>query len=339
MAYKSFDNGTICSLRDWIGAARGIVLLSHMNADGDAVGSMMGLATLIEQGDAAHATVTPILPNGCPKTFGWMPHSQQILNGETQQELCEQRIAEADLIICVDFNQASRIDFLEGALLQARGRKVLIDHHHSPALEQFDLVVSDPSISSASELTYWLARSLWGESRMSQDAATCLFTGLNTDTGGFAFSNEQPSLYEAAADLVRYDIHPAEIHNRIVNTFSTNKMQFFGFAIAERLRIYPQLHRAYFYISLDDQKRFGVGPEDMDGLVNYTLQMADIEAGALIREEPKRCKISFRSKYTTDVNQLAQQIGGGGHTRAAGATSLKGFSETIRDVERLLGIN
>lgn len=337
MYAENFDKQQLETIRGWVAQARQIVLLSHMNADGDACGSLLGMTLQLTR-CADSASVTPILPNGCPATFGWLPGSDRILNGDLQREACAQAIAEADLLICVDLNAASRTDFLQDDILQARARKLLIDHHHSPALDQFDLVISDDSISSTCELCTWLSEALWDNRYMDANSATCFYTGLRTDTGGFAFSCHQPSCFEAAARLVAYDIQPAEIHNRIINTFTTQRMAFYGFAISQRLRVYDGRKTAIFAFSLADQRRFSVGGEDMEGLVNYTLMMKDIEVGVLLREEEGRTKVSFRAKGNTDVNMLARQLGGGGHTKAAGATCNMPFNIAVDAVTELLGL-
>lgn len=338
MHMEHFEQQQIETIRRWTAQARRIVLVSHMNADGDACGSLLGM-TLQLSHCTASASVTPILPNGCPATFGWLPGSERILSGETQRELCSRAIAEADLLICLDLNCASRTDFLRDDIVRASAAKLLVDHHHSPALEEFDLVISDPDISSTCELCTWLSEALWDNQYMDADAATCLYTGLRTDTGGFAFSCSRPSCFEAAARLVAYDIQPAEIHNRIMNTFTTRRMAFYGFALSQRLRVYTDRKTALFAFSLDDQRRFGVGGEEMEGLVNYTLMMKDIEVGALLREEEGRTKVSFRAKGDTDVNLLARQLGGGGHTKAAGATCLMPFDEAVAAVTDILQLH
>lgn len=338
MYAKGFDTQTIETIRRWVAEAKRIVLLSHMNADGDACGSLTGLLLQLDRCLPEAVSITPILPNGCPRNFTWLPGSDRILSGETQRDLCEQRIGEADLIIGLDINQASRIDFLQEPLLHSRARKMLVDHHHDPASDQFGLIVSDPDISSTCELVVWLTQALWGERYMTAEAARCLYAGLNTDTGGFAFSCNQASCFEAAAYLVGFHIDPADIHNRIINTFSIDRMRFYGFALSERLLIYPEQRVALFHFSLDDQRRFGVGGEDMEGLINYTLMIRDVEVGALVREEAGRTKVSLRAKYDVDVNLLARQLGGGGHTKAAGATCYMTFADTLAAVRQLLGI-
>ncbi len=337
MYLKEFDSQQLATFRQWCAEARHIVLLSHMNADGDACGSLLGMALQLDQAAPQAASVSPILPNGCPRNFQWLPQSQRILSGDSQREQCRQLIAQADLILCLDFSNASRIDFLQEDLLGASARKVVVDHHHHPATEQFQLIFSDPDISSTCEFVVWLSQAVWGTQFFNADVARCLYTGLRTDTGGFAFSCSQPSCFEAAAFLVAYDINPADIHNLIVNNFTIDRMRFYGFALSQRLQVYPAQRTALFAFSLDDQRRFGVGGEEMEGLVNYTLMMSDIHTGALLREEEGRTKISFRSK-SGDVNVLARQLGGGGHTKAAGATSTLPFDQTLRLVRQLLGV-
>jgi phosphoesterase RecJ-like protein len=338
MYAETFDSQNIATLRQRVSEAQKIVLLSHMNADGDACGSILGCTLLLDQAAEKKQSVVPILPNGCPKTMEWLPASNRILSGEREREGCETAIKEADLIVCLDFNTGSRIDFLQDALAGAKAFKVLVDHHHNPAREQFDIVFSDPSISSTCELLLWLSVETWGRQYLNVDVARCLYTGLRTDTGGFAFSCSQPSCFDAAALLVSYDIHPAEIHNQITNTFTFNRMMFYGFALSHRLEIYPQQRVALFSFSIDDQQQYGVTGEDMEGLVNYTLMMTEIAVGALLREEPGRTKVSLRAKYDVNVNLLAQELGGGGHTKAAGATCPMPLDKTLAAVKRLLGV-
>ena len=338
MYEKGFDNQQVARFKQLVAEAGKIVLYSHTNADGDACGSILGLARMLESATREGCKVTKVLPNGCPRNFVWLPGAEDILSGEKERERCRKVAEEAELIVCVDLNGASRTDMLCEDIREAKCRKVLIDHHHNPVEDEFDIIFSDPKISSTCELVLWLSEALWGEDYMDCETATCLYTGLSTDTGGFAFSCEQPSCFEAAAKLVKYCINAADIHNKIINTFSVDRMQFYGFALSERMRVYPKQRVALMAFSLEDQRRFGVGGEDMEGLVNYTLMMREMEVGALLREEQGRTKVSFRAKYNVDVNVKAKELGGGGHTKAAGATCYMTFEDTLKAVERLLGI-
>ena len=306
--------------------ARNIAIISHTNADGDAVGSLLGtyhiLNKLFSGSDGmCRKSITPILPNGVPDTFRYLPGASLVLSGDMEREACEHSLATADLVICVDFNTAPRVDCLCDALSASPAKKLMMDHHHGPDTELIDVMVSVPELSSACELVYWTLTACYGETCMSRDAARCLYNGICTDTGSFAFSNEDPSVYNAAAKLVEYGIGAADIHNHIDNTFSIDKMKFWGWAICNRLKIFKEKKFAYFYFSMDDLKNGHITSAELEGLVSYTLKMKVIEVGALVREEPGRTKVSLRSKYDVDVNQIARtHFGGGGHTKASGAT-------------------
>ena len=339
MYAEVFDSHDLATFRNWTAEARSIVLLAHMNADGDACGSILGMGMMMERASGEGCDVSFILPNGCPKNFGWLPGAERILSGESQRDLCHDAISGADLIVCLDMNTLARVDMLQEDVLGATGKKVVVDHHHNTSADQFDIVFSDPHISSTCELVLWLSQALWGDRYMDERVARCLYTGLSTDTGGFAFSCDQPCCFEAASILVSYKIEPADIHNRIINTFSIDRMRFYGFALSQRLRIYPDKRVAVMAFSLNDQQQYKVGGEDMEGLVNYTLMMKDIEVGALLREESGRTKVSLRAKHDVDVNRIAMELGGGGHTKAAGATCMMSFKETLNAVEKLLGID
>lgn len=332
----NFAQEDLKRFRELIADAKRVVLVSHVNADGDAVGSVLGSLAVIG-GVNREAKITAMLPNGCPKLFGFLPGAGEIVSGDENLWRCEEAMGEADLIVGLDFNSLGRIDQLGKLLKESKGRKVLVDHHHCPEVGEFDVCFSVPELSSTCELAVWLYTKMFGDEVLNLDAGRCLLTGMCTDTGFFAYSCSRPSLFVAASKIVALGIDPTEIHNQIVNSFSVARMKFYGFAINERLRIFREKRVAYFYFSLEDQKRCGVGAEDMEGLVNYTLMMREIEVGALIREEENRTKISLRAKGSFDVNVFARKHWcGGGHTKAAGATSEASFEETVKMVEEKL---
>lgn len=317
-------------LRDWIESSKRIVVISHMNADGDAIGSLLSWYHFLGHRPSV------ILPTGCPSTFSWLPGADHIVSGNFEYKKCEQLLAESDLIIGVDFNKLSRIDILASAVQASKARKVLLDHHHNPELEAFDLVVSLPHLSSACEVVYWTLKHLWGDEAISYATARCLYTGICTDTGSFSYSSEQPSVYEAAANLVQKNIDAADIHNQINDIYTEQRLRFYGFVLTNRLRVFPESHFAYIYISLDDQKHFNISPFEMEGLVSYTMMLKDTHVGALIREEPTRNRISLRSKYDVDVNEIARKyFNGGGHIKASGGQTTTSFQETLQVIEAL----
>lgn len=317
--------------------AENIVILSHMNPDGDAVGSALGayhwLRTAFYAGREM-PQITVALPHPCPDDMRYLPDSDIIINAEDNLALCERRIAEADLIWGVDFNDSSRILPLDKALLQSNAVKMLVDHHHNPNLTLFNTVISIPDLSSTCELLYWLFVQMIGDSSIALPTARCLFHGLNTDTGCFAYANEDPSLYEAAAALLRHPIGAADVHNRTFNNYSITKMQILGFLLTQRMKIFPEVGFAYIYINAKELAQLNGTANDLEGLVNYTLMMQPMIVGAMVKETDGRVRISFRAKYDFDVNVFAKKyFGGGGHTQASGATSPFDFDTTLQVLE------
>ncbi len=329
------------ALRALLARVQNAVLVAHMNADGDAVGSLTGLYSLL--GRHTSARLTMLLPDGCPEDYRWLPHTDLILSGKDQPTECQQAIDGADLIVCVDLADLGRTGRLADSLRAATCQKLLIDHHEHSQLKiqhsEFHLEVVNPDISSACELVYWLFRDLYGADAFSPDAATSLYTGINTDTGGFSYSNRDASLYLAAAHLSQCGIDPMDINRRIKNTFTPERLRFFGHAMSQLLELYPEKSLALMTIREEEMHRFGVESPDLTGLVNEVMKLKDTDCAILLREEGDKVRLSLRSKTQYDVNQMAHDLfDGGGHQRAAGATSRLPLADTVAKVKRHLGL-
>lgn len=333
----NFDNELIERFAKHLDKARKIAIVSHMNPDGDAVGSLLGcyhwLCSSFYAGESC-PDITMLLPHPAPADSSYLPSSELIIDAENNLQQCERHLSEADLIIGVDFNNSRRILPLDKALEACQAPKMLVDHHHNPDTELFQTVLSVPDLSSTCELLYWLFVRIIGDSSINTDTARCLFHGINTDTGCFAYANEDPSLYEAAAALMKHPINAAQVHNRTFNNYSITKMQILGFLISQRMKIFSDQGFCYIYISADDLAQFNGKAEDLEGLVNYTLMIQTMKVGAMVKETDGKVRLSFRSKDNFDVNVFAKQyFGGGGHTKASGATSPYNFDTTLKILE------
>ena len=331
------DGWSVEALRAAIMAAQRIVLVAHTNADGDAVGSLTGAYALLR--DNTKAEVTPLLPDGCPDDLCWLPNFDRIVDCSANKPLADRLVTEADLIMALDLSGLDRTGHMADSFKAAKAKKVLIDHHVGPHRDEFDITVSDDGISSACELVYWTMRSVFGIDAFGLDAATSLYTGICTDTGTFSYSNTRQSVYLAAADLIALGIDPMAINRSIKNVFTTERLQFFGYAMAHLLTVYPEKDMALMLIRRSDMERYGVKSPDLTGLVNEVMRLRDVDCAILIREEEGKVRLSLRSKCHVDVNRLAGELfDGGGHERAAGATSLLSMDATIDKVKQKFGI-
>ena len=325
------------AVRAMVRGARHAVLVAHTNADGDAVGSLTGMTALLMA--AGLPLATPLLPDGVPDELAWMPNTDRIVSGKASPDRCRDAIEGADLIIGLDISGFGRTGLLEPWLQASQAKKLLVDHHECPDRTAFDTVVSEPSASSTCELVYWLMRETFGESLFGKEAAVSLFTGLCTDTGTFSYSNDRPSLYLAAADLLHFGIDPMYINRRIKNVFTEARLHFFGFAVAHRLTVYERQRVALLVLSASDIRQGGVQSSELTGLINEVMRLRDVDCGILVREEEGKVRLSLRSKELYDVNLLAREMfDGGGHRRAAGATSILPLDETVEIVKKKLGL-
>lgn len=331
------DGWDVEALRERLTGARRIVMTAHTNADGDAVGALTAMYAILRK--VTNAQFTPMLPDGCPDDLAWLPNTNLILNGKENEGRCREAIAEADLIVCMDVSTLDRTGVLADPLRDAKALRILFDHHINPARECFEMVVSDPEISSTCELIYWAISKTFGREAIDPDAAKSLFTGICTDTGTFSYSNRQQSVYLAAAELSQMGIDPMDINRQIKNVFTVNRLKFFGHAMSELLEVYPEQEAALMVIRKEDMERYNVESSELTGLINEVMKLHVVDCAVLVREEENKVRLSLRSKCHTDVNQLASELfDGGGHERAAGATSFLSLGDTVKRVKQRLGL-
>lgn len=323
------------AVRDIIAAARRIVLVAHTNADGDAVGSVLGMYHLLR--NCTGAELTPMLPDGVPDELNWLPGANMIVSGKKQPAVCRCAIAAADLVVCLDLNDMERTGSLCEAMKRSTAKKMLVDHHENADASRWEVCVSEPDVSSTCELVYWVMQSAFGDGIFTKEVASCLYAGMCTDTGTFCYSNDRASLYAAAANLLAFGIDPMEINRQIKNVFSFPRLRFFGHAMADLTTVYAEQEVALMVIKADEMKLYGVESAELTGLVNEIMKLRMIDCGILVREEDGKVRLSLRSKKRYDVNRLAAELfGGGGHKRAAGATSTSTLEETVTAVKQKL---
>ena len=192
-------------MKEHIEKAQHIVIFTHMAPDGDAMGSALAMwhwcKSKVESRKSKDESVTVIVPNAFPAFLGWMPGAEEIRIYEQKSRECDALIEQADLFICTDFNDPKRIGPMGEKMIANPCPKVLIDHHLMDRCADglWTEVHSHPEASSACEIVY---RLLPNEG-LTEEIATCLYTGLMTDTGNFSYNSNNPEIYEIVASLLR----------------------------------------------------------------------------------------------------------------------------------------
>ncbi|MBL7968598.1 MAG: DHH family phosphoesterase [Prolixibacteraceae bacterium] len=314
-------------------SSKSIVLVPHTNPDGDAMGSVLGLwRVLINAG----FSVKIVSPTKYPEFYHWMDGHEQVINYSHHPKQSARAFAESDLLICMDFNQLSRLGDMKQLVESFEGKKVLIDHHPYPG-NFTDLVISDVTCSSTAELVFSILQSTNLFQYIDKNAATSFFTGIMTDTGSFDYNVSDPRTFETVAQLTRMGIDQQDIHSKVYDNYSANRMRLMGFCLNNRMTVYPEFHAACMYISREDQKAFNFVTGDNEGFVNMPLSIKGIVFSALFTEKEKYIKASFRSKGDFAVNEVSEKyFNGGGHRNAAGGEYFASLTEVLAKFEEIL---
>ena len=316
-----------------IEAAERIVILTHLSPDGDAVGSSLGLYHFLREIGKEPVVV---VPNRFPGFLNWMSGAADIVVLEEKHKEVQGLITEADLLICVDFNDLKRIDGAKPFVEQSHAKKILIDHHLSP--EAFaDVTISHPEISSSSELVFRLICRMGFFQNITKACAESIYVGMMTDTGNFSYASQSPEIYHIISELLSKGIDKDNIYRLVYNTYSENRMRLMGFCLVEKMKLYKEQRTAVISLSLDELARFDYQVGDAEGFVNIALSIEGIDVSVFVREDVKKVKMSFRSQGTFPVNKMASTyFNGGGHLNAAGGESYLSLAETLDKLEKVI---
>jgi len=315
-----------------LASPKDIVIISHRNPDGDAIGSSLGLYHyLLSQGHAVHV----VLPSEYPDAFLWMPGIQNIIVFDSDQERTREVCERAQIIFCLDFNSLDRIDKVGEIIQPLNSVKVLIDHHLYP--EPFaDYVMSDTTASSTAEMVFDFIVLMGHRPDISRATADCVYTGIVTDTGSFKFSTS-PKLFRIVAELLELGVDDYKLQDLIFNSLDEKQLRLLGHCLYNRMEILPEYRTGIITLTKEDYEHFDIVRGETEGIVNYLLKMRDITMAAFITEQPSIVKISLRSKGDFSVQDICRKhFKGGGHRNASGGFSFQPLKVTLRKFKELL---
>ncbi len=312
---------------------KNIVILSHTNPDGDAIGSSLAWGEALRK--KGHKVMC-VVPNKYPYYLDWMAGISELVIFKNDSEgRAIKAVEEADMLFCLDFHTLSRLDEpLSRVIAQnSSAKRVLIDHHLNPS-ESFDVMFSHPEASSTSYLVCNIITALWGAESISAAQAEVLYVGMMTDTGNFSFSNLTPALYRTIATLAETGINIPQIYNNVYNSFTEGRARLFGYTINRKMRFLRKGTVAYMSLTEDEMRRFWFQQGDSEGFVNYPLTVKKMRMSAIFIEHKDFIRVSLRSRGAVDVNLFAgRYFEGGGHHNAAGGKSFVSMEETIARFE------
>jgi phosphoesterase RecJ-like protein len=313
-------------LSDLFMSSDNILLICHINPDGDAIGSQLALYHYLK---SKGRKVTMISPNKLQEFLKWMDGADNIRIFTGERKECIKFIEEASLIVLLDFSQQNRLGEVEQYVVRSASKKVIIDHHLEPQ-DFADLIISDTSKCSTTELIYEVIKDIEGKPFKHIKFSEAIYVGIVTDTGNFEHGSYTGRTLHIVADLLETGIERERIHNLIYNNYSESRMRLLGLALNKRLTVIPEMNTAYIYLTQQDLNEYNHVMGDTEGFVNMPLSIKGIDFSVLFIEKAGFIKLSFRSKGNFPVNEFASKyFSGGGHLNASGGEYNDTLENTI----------
>jgi bifunctional oligoribonuclease and PAP phosphatase NrnA len=290
---------------------KSFILTTHVNPDGDAIGSELALCHFLRK---FNKEVDIINHSATPDNYLWLDPSREILAFEPERD--RSKLQETDVILVIDTNQPDRLRSMQSDVETSKAMKVIIDHHLEPhPFAQY--YYTDSEATSTGEIIYKFI-TMFGNDKLDRDIARSLYTAIMTDTGSFRYPRTNSETHRVIADLLDRGADPVEIYANVYETFSLGRMRLLG----EVLDSMRTCHNGKLAYVVAKQKWFhdtDTTEADTDNFTVYPMSVQGVSVGILFNEMRDGVKISFRSKGMIKINELAKEFGGNGHMNAAGA--------------------
>lgn len=304
-------------LNELLSSKKRISITTHTNPDGDAIGSSFALYHFLIK---LNHEVKVITPNRHPDFLDWVPGIKNLEIYDEYPDKCKKILSDSDLLFTLDFNDLKRASNLSYAIDEFSGKIVMIDHHQNPD-GYSDIEISEPDITSTSEMIYKFIELSDKIHVIDKNIATCIYLGMMTDTGSFQYRGVNDSTHKIISSLLGFGIDNNKIYNSVYNSNEISKLKLLSIAL-KNLELIVEKKTAIMFLNQADLIKNNYRKGDSEGIVNYGLSLKGIHFSVIFIEdenEKNKFKISFRSKEDFPCNEFAFKFfNGGGHLNAAG---------------------
>ena len=312
---------------------KSIVIVTHKNPDGDAMGSSLGLYNYLLRKNHSVKVVTP---NSYPAFLQWLPGDDKVVKFSENPDRAASLIKKAGVIFCLDFNALRRIEDAGEHVKKSKATKILIDHHLQPEKFAHYMMCEKKSCSTA-QLVFDFITALGDKKLINRKMANCLYTGIMTDTLNFKISTTSAHTHRVVADLIEAGAQNNLAYSNVFDTNSENRIRLLGHCLVKEMKVLADYNSAFIALSSSDLRKHNFQKGDAEGIVNYPLSIDGIKFSALFMEMEDEIKISFRSKVNAarpsgafDVNKFARKhFNGGGHANAAGGEAHTSLDDAV----------
>ncbi len=289
------------------------VLTTHLNPDGDGLGSQLALREyLIAQGKTVHC----INYSSTPRHYKFLVSDDGMIE-QFDTHTHTPVIMQAECIVILDTNAPSRLGDMEEPVRNSSAVKIVIDHHLDKD-EFADHYIVDENAAATGEIVFKLLTEAM-DNKLTHSIAVALYTAIMTDTGSYRFPKTNRDTHLMTAELLKYNVDPSAVYREVYERGPANRLLLLGKTL-ETIRLHHDNRVATMYVSNDVFEETNSDVVETDGFVNYAMQIDNVEIGLMFTEYDNQIKISFRARGDVWVNELAKEFNGNGHQHAAGAT-------------------
>ena len=307
-------NSSINEIKNVITSAENILVLTHQNPDGDAIGSALAVYHAIKQLNKK----VDIIMLKYPNIFSFLPSFNEIRNNSDE---------EYDLVITTDCADINRVEQPKPFFQNAKNT-INIDHHRTNNyFANYNYIEKEGPATT--QTLYELFQEL--NITITKEIGDCLITGLITDTGGFKYQTVSSKTFKMAADLYDIGVNISYIYIKVLQTKSKPQFELSKLATS-RIEFFCNDQVGFSYITLKDEENCKANPGDHEGIVDIIKSIEGIEVAVFLHESEEGFKVSLRSNNSVDVSKIADVLGGGGHFRAAGCL----IKESIEEAKKIL---
>lgn len=331
---KLLDDIEIGLLRKTLDEAKKIVITCHTNPDGDALGSMTAMMSVLRR---MGKEVVGVAPDRWPDNLNWLPLMGEVLQYLKHEDEVKQRMQGADLVLMLDHGRLERMSDLGNAIAELGVPRVVIDHHPEPE-EGSVLTVCQPTLCAAAEVVYRVLDEMGMADEMTYDEAVSIYAGMMTDTGGFTFNSTRPEVYVIISRLLEKGIDKDRIYRNVYYTSSADRYRLMGFLLYVKMELLREYNTSIITFTNEERRMFKLKNGETDGIVNYPLMIDKMRLSVFLREDTEKkglIRVSLRSVDDFPCNEMsAEFFNGGGHKNASGGRLQCTMEEAVETVKK-----
>lgn len=331
---KLLNDIEIGLLRKTLDEARKIVITCHTNPDGDALGSMTAMMSVLRR---MGKEVVGVAPDRWPDNLNWLPLMGEVLQYLKHEDEVKQRMQGADLVLMLDHGRLDRMSDLGNAIAELGAPRVVIDHHPEPE-EGSVLAVCQPTLCAAAEVVYRVLDEMGMADEMTYDEAVSIYAGMMTDTGGFTFNSTRPEVYVIISRLLEKGIDKDRIYRNVYYTSSADRYRLMGFLLYVKMELLREYNTSIITFTNEERRMFKLKNGETDGIVNYPLMIDKMRLSVFLREDTEKkglIRVSLRSVDDFPCNEMsAEFFNGGGHKNASGGRLQCTMEEAVETVKK-----